>query len=350
MWAAGYSTDAVSGQDRTLIEHWDGSAWSIVPSPNPAGSIYNFVWGIEAVSANDVWMMGRSYTGAAYPTLIEHWDGSAWRITPSPAEKFYNKLYDASALSSTDVWAVGRYGGGFSDNIAMVMHWDGSAWSVVPNPNPPGATENNFLYSVKAIAPQDVWAVGSYFKDSSKFQTLIEHYSIVPCITAAVSRKTHGGAGTFDINLPVTGSASIECRTGGASGDHQVVVTFAAPVTLSSASVSSGRGSVASTTVSGNQVFVNLTGVTNAQTIVITLSGVNDGTSTGSVSVPMSILAGDTNGDGSVNSADISQTKSQSGQSVTQSNFREDVTHDGSLNSADISLVKSKSGTGLTLP
>jgi hypothetical protein len=65
------------------------------------------------------------------------------------------------------------------------------------------------------------------------------------------------------------------------------------------------------------------------------------------VPVSLRVLVGDTNGDGFVNSADISQTKSQSGQAVSASNFREDVTMDGNLNSADISLVKSKSGTGL---
>jgi hypothetical protein len=66
-----------------------------------------------------------------------------------------------------------------------------------------------------------------------------------------------------------------------------------------------------------------------------------------SVSSPLNILVGDTNGDGAVNSADISQTKSQSGMSVTSANMREDLNADGSINSADISLVKSKSGTAL---
>ena len=346
IWAAGYSTDAVSGQYRTLIEHWNGSAWTIVPSPNPAGSIYNFVWGIEAVSPNDIWIMGRAYDGNTYPTLIEHWNGSAWSVTPSPSEKFYNEVYDASALSSTNVWAVGRYGGGFSDNVAMVMHWDGNAWSVVPNPNPPGATENNFLYRVRAVSPQDVWAVGSYFKDDAKFQTLIEHYSIVPCV-AAVSTKVMALRGTFDIDLPVTGSPGIECRTGGASGDYKVVATFAAPVTLNSASVSAGIGAVSSTTISGNQVFVNLTSITNAQTIAITLFGVNDGSNTGDVSIPMSVLLGDTTANGSVNSSDVSQTKADSGKTTGSANFRRDVTADGLVNSSDVVAVKSKSGLAL---
>ena len=357
VWAAGYSTDAVSGQFRSLIEHWNGSAWSIVPSPNPTGSIYNFVWGIEAVSANDIWMMGRSYTGDAYPTLMERWDGSAWSITPSPAEKFYNEVYDASALSSTDVWAVGRYGGGFSDNIAMVMHWNGSAWSVVPNPDPPGATENNFLYAVHAVAPQDVWAVGSYFKDGSKFQTLIERYSSLGCITAAavVSRKTHGSAGNFDIDLPTPGNPGIECRSGGANNDYTIVFNFATSLTsVAGASVTSGTGAVSSSAIGSDphQYVVNLTSVTNAQTITVTLANVNDAMGNSSAAVPasMRVLLGDTNADTFVNSGDIAQTKSKSGQVVDTTNFRNDVTTDGTLNSADISQVKSKSGTALPLP
>ena len=65
------------------------------------------------------------------------------------------------------------------------------------------------------------------------------------------------------------------------------------------------------------------------------------------VAIPVSFLQGDTNGNGAVNSSDVSQTKSQSGQTVGASNFRQDVTVNGSINSSDISLVKSKSGIAL---
>ena len=161
-----------------------------------------------------------------------------------------------------------------------------------------------------------------------------------------VSRKTHPSAGPFDVDLKPP-AAGIECRTGGATGDHKVVVTFAVPVTLSSASVTSGTGSVSSVTVSGNQVFVNLTGVANAQTIAISLFSVNDGTNTGNVVIPMSVLLGDTTSSTAVNSSDISQTKAQSGTVVSATNFRQDVTVSGSINSTDVSTVKSKSGTAL---
>jgi hypothetical protein len=172
---------------------------------------------------------------------------------------------------------------------------------------------------------------------------LITHFNAIN----AVSRKVHGSAGTFDIGLPLAGTPGIECRTGGTTNDYQIVVTFGGPVTFSNARVTQGTGSVSSTSTNGSQVFINLTGVTNAQTIQVTLVAVNDGTATTDISIPMSVLVGDTTANKFVNSADISQTKSQSGQGVTTANFREDVNADGFINSADISLVKSKSGTAL---
>jgi phosphatidylinositol-3-phosphatase len=164
----------------------------------------------------------------------------------------------------------------------------------------------------------------------------------------AVSRKIHGSAGTFDVGLPLVGTPGIECRSGGATNDYQMVITFGGPVTFTNAQVTQGTGTASSTTTNGNRVFVNLTGVTNAQTIQVTLLAVNDGTTTNDVSIPMSILTGDTTANGAVNSSDIAQTQSQSGQVVTVDNFREDVTANGTINSSDIVLVQSKSGTGLS--
>ncbi len=173
-----------------------------------------------------------------------------------------------------------------------------------------------------------------------------------PNPVAAVSRKIHGSSGTFDIDL-LPPAAGIECRTGqGANNkDHQIVVTFPVPVTVNGASVSSSDQMATADPPSGsgsNTITVNLHNVTNAQRITITLIDVSSGAGDlGNVAIPMAVLAGDTSADGFVNSADIGQTKSQSGQPVSSSNFREDVNVDGFLNSADIGLVKSKSGTAL---
>jgi hypothetical protein len=175
---------------------------------------------------------------------------------------------------------------------------------------------------------------------------------IVP--VSAVSRKTHGSAGTFDVDLPLIGNPGIECRTGGPSGIHKMVVTFALPVTIGgsttpppSAATITGTGSVSNITVNNTTVTIDLTGVTNAQNLVVTLNGVSDGTNSGNVSIPMGVLEGDTTGNRLVNSSDISQTQSQSGQPVGLTNFREDITTNGLINSSDISDVQQHSGTGL---
>jgi hypothetical protein len=94
-------------------------------------------------------------------------------------------------------------------------------------------------------------------------------------------------------------------------------------------------------------VTVDLTGVTNAQRLTLRLLGVNNGTATNDVSVPMGVLLGDTNWNGVVNASDVSQVKSQIGLPVTSSNFRTDVNANGSINAADTAIVKQNSGTSL---
>jgi hypothetical protein len=169
----------------------------------------------------------------------------------------------------------------------------------------------------------------------------------IPMAQSAFSRKTHGAAGTFVILLPLTGNVGIECRSGGATNDYQMIIDFANPVTVGSASVTSGTGSVSSFSVSGSEVTVNLTGVTNVQRITVTLFNVNDGTHIGNVPVSMGVLVGDVNGNAVVNASDVSLAKSQVGQAVFGSNFREDVNANGLINSVDVALVKSKVGTAL---
>jgi Dockerin type I domain/Domain of unknown function (DUF5122) beta-propeller len=171
--------------------------------------------------------------------------------------------------------------------------------------------------------------------------------SEAPLLTSAFSRKTHGAAGTFDIPLPLTANVGIECRSGGATNDYQMIFNFANPVTVGGGSVTSGTGSVSSFSVSGSQVTVNLTGVTNAQRITVTLSNVNDGTHMGNVSVSMGVLVGDVNGNAVVNASDVSLTKSQVGQPVSSANFREDVNANGLINSVDVAQVKANVGTAL---
>ena len=131
-----------------------------------------------------------------------------------------------------------------------------------------------------------------------------------------------------------------------------MVFNFANPLgSVGGASVTNGTGSVASSAIGSDphQYVVNLTGVANAQTLTVSLTNVIDssGSSNGVIPAPMSVLLGDTTANGAVNSSDVAQVQSESGQAVTSGNFREDVTANGSINSSDVSLVQSQSGTAL---
>jgi hypothetical protein len=171
-----------------------------------------------------------------------------------------------------------------------------------------------------------------------------------PTVISAVSRKTHGAAGTFDVGLPLVpiGDAiGVECRSGAVAGEHQIVVTFATPVTMSGASISTGIGTIANTSVVGAVVTVNLTGVSDVQRLGVTLADVSNGATTGSVMIPIGLLRGDANGDRIVNSGDTLQTRSRSGLPLDATNFRSDMNTDGNFNSGDTLVVRSRSGTSL---
>src|SRR4029077_4783982 len=140
--------------------------------------------------------------------------------------------------------------------------------------------------------------------------TICSSGNIAP--VSAVSRKTHGSAGTFEIDLPLTGQPGIEDRTGPTAGNHQAVVTFSLPVTVQNVTVTPGAGGTASLattngfSVNHTQVTINLASVSNAQTLSINLIGVSDGAHSGNVSIPMGVLLGDVNGNGLVDGNDVS--------------------------------------------
>jgi len=170
-------------------------------------------------------------------------------------------------------------------------------------------------------------------------------------ITGAGSRKNHAGPGNLDTNLPLSGpTIGVESRSGGATGDFTMVFKFSTPIaSVGSAMLIDGFGSVVDFTISGNEVSVNLTGVTNAQRVTVALIDVADNASGKSHEfvATMGILLGDVNGDGIVNSADIALAKSRSGQAVGAGNFPTDINEDGLINSVDIAQTKARSGTGL---
>ena len=174
---------------------------------------------------------------------------------------------------------------------------------------------------------------------------------------SAASWLLHGGAGYFPIDLPLSGPVGIECRTGAVSGEYQIIVTFAQAITYSGAAVTSGNGSVSGTSLSrlkastngpgGTQVTIDLSGVTNAQTIVVALFDVDDGVNSGDVGIRMGVLLGDVNAVGGVTGADVNSCKAQVGATLSPTNFRNDVNTNGSVTGSDVNIVKAQVGTQL---
>ena len=246
----------------------------------------------------------------------------------------------AMGQGETQMWA----GGGSQDPFLFVGvgigRWgDYSHLAVDP------ADDCTFWYTTEyyptPVDPLTVWhtRIGSF-----KFPNCTAVDPVPVQLTSVVSRKTHGSAGDFDVDL--LSPTKVECRSGQpAAGDHKIVFAFEVPVTFATAECG---GAAATTSTSGNSVTVNCTGRPNAASTLVVLRGVTaPGFSTADVPATLDLLLGDTTGNRAVNSSDISQTKSQSGQTVTQTNFRQDVTVNAAINSSDISLVKSKSGTAL---
>ncbi len=172
IWAIGHYYASASGAYRTLVEHWNGGYWSVVSSPN-VGTGNNFLWGgLTALSASDIWAVGSFGPSSSGQTLALHWNGTVWSVVPTPnVGTSENRLQGVVALAANDVWAVGFYGN-YQSEQTLVEHWDGTAWSIVPSANP-GA--RNELLDISAASSSDVWAVG--FSGGSTLGTLTEHWN-----------------------------------------------------------------------------------------------------------------------------------------------------------------------------
>jgi len=180
VWAVGnYQLQSVY-QWNTLIEHWDGVRWTIVSSPNVSGADKNFLNAVAAVSPTDVWAVGYS-EGAASGTdvpLVQHYDGQSWSIVGSPFPKpsQFNALYGVTALASNDIWAVGyaNENSKGQNGEALIEHWDGSQWRLVDSPIAGAAT---ILYSLAAVSSSEIWAVGYIQTPTIQFTPVTEQWN-----------------------------------------------------------------------------------------------------------------------------------------------------------------------------
>lgn len=167
----GGGNSATNNGQQTLVEHWNGAVWSVVPSPN--AGLDDFLDGVAVVASNDIWAAGRTHVGGADQTLIEHWNGTAWSLVPSPNPSAPSaQLLDIMVSAPGDIWAVGNYTNNTPALQTLVEHWNGTTWTIVNSPNP--GVGANFT-SVAGDAADNVWAVGYYF-DANQSNTLVEHW------------------------------------------------------------------------------------------------------------------------------------------------------------------------------
>jgi hypothetical protein len=148
------ATDDVWAQTGpTSMEHWNGRRWRSVPT-DPDSTLF----AVAAESSDDAWAVG-------FPGF-EHWGGTAWTITGSTA----GTLTDVAGSSSTDLWAIGYA----PDGSALSEHWDGQSWTVVPladqHPRDP------FQWAITSIAPTDAWAVGGANFEGRQRDPVVEHW------------------------------------------------------------------------------------------------------------------------------------------------------------------------------
>ena len=165
-WAVGWTSNPSSLDDRSFSMHWNGTSWSIIDTPQPGGSSVDHLLAVDAAAPNDVWAAGLYWDAQTHAhSVILHWDGKVWRRAPlgapslsvvAPRRQCDSRtgLAGITVVSASDVWAVGD---------ATTCHYKGSVWTEVPSPQPRGEfSEFSYpLEGVSAAAPNDVWAVGA---------------------------------------------------------------------------------------------------------------------------------------------------------------------------------------------
>jgi len=177
--AVGYSI-STSNAVTTLAEQWNGSAWSILSTPSPLGSVISSLAAVACTSAIACTAVGDSFNAAnVKSTLDERWNGTTWSVqpTPDPAGTSNSTLVGVACSVSTSCIAVGSYTKTPSGHpFTLAESWNGIAWSIVTTPNPP-ANRGASLLSVACSSGSACTAVGNWFNSSNTEVTLAERWS-----------------------------------------------------------------------------------------------------------------------------------------------------------------------------
>ena len=175
------------GPFQTLAEHFNGTSWSVVPTP----ALNAALSGVAGAADNDVWAVGDQAQGSSFNTLIEHWDGTSWAVTPSPKLPQGSQLTGVTAPATNNAWAVGFAGGSAN---ALVEHWDGTSWSIVSSPAFAGVSISNG--AISADSATDVWAMGFLANSPSSDENVSLHWNGTSWAVNTAARLRFGGVVT----------------------------------------------------------------------------------------------------------------------------------------------------------
>jgi hypothetical protein len=204
-WAVG-SLETHNGDERTLAEHWNGRTWAVTPSPSVPGAITNELRGVAVASPHNAWVVGHAVLGGVNEGLVEHWDGSSWTLLTSiEGQDFtsveivsphlvylsgangiwrwrdgtfdeiytgdrHHLIYDISVLSPDDIWAAGSVTTYVSQRPAL-YHWDGTSWSILQTPVLHRHAER--FVSLSVASDTNIWAAGGIYDQ----QGIVEHWN-----------------------------------------------------------------------------------------------------------------------------------------------------------------------------
>ncbi len=217
----------------TLVENWNGSAWSIVPSPNPTGPgvVGALLEGVSCASASSCVAVGYASdsNGENLSSVIEQWNGTAWSIVPAAATgQAFDQLSAVQCAAADDCWAVGNAGpqqqnpnflpifpGGATGDQGLIEHWDGVSWSLSPSavyPSPGGG----YLSGLACAEATDCWASGATTDPSGKpAGVLMEHWdgSGWTDVSSSVPNSS-----TPAILSSISCTSAVQCWAAGSSG------------------------------------------------------------------------------------------------------------------------------------
>ena len=294
------------------------------------------------------WFELRGVTAGPITTYQEstYQPDTTWRWMGSIAMDNQGNMALGYSASSSSIYPQIRYTGRLVSDPLNTMP-QGEAHLFDGTGAQTGTSNRWGDYSDMTIDPVDdqtFWYTQEYYASTSSFnwRTRIGNFKLASAggginLISAVSRLTHGGGvGTFDVNMPLSGTSGVEDRS---ATTYNAVFNFDQPVTSGEVSVTSGTATVGTLSFSGNSITAPLTGVTVAEVVTLHVQNVNgDGLPHGDV--PFGFLVGDANASRKVTKPDGTLVQGQIGQPVTSSNFREDVDISGAIDTADVNVVK----------